>query len=79
VCVDRGFNFFFKKKHTLLAGILYRATALRMLRQGKAGERGLLQAGEGGKVVGAAEEALALTVSFLFLFFLFFSSCGGSS
>jgi hypothetical protein len=50
-----------------------------MLRQGKAGERGLLQAGEGGKVVGAAEEALALTVSFLFLFFLFFSSCGGSS
>jgi hypothetical protein len=38
-----------------------------MLRKGKPGEKGLLEAGEGGKVVsiaGAAEEALALTVSF---------------
>ena len=52
------------KPKTLLTGILYRATALRMLRKGKSAEKGLLEAGEGGKVVGAAEEALALTVSF---------------
>ena len=52
------------KNKNLLTGILYRATALRLLRQGRAGEKGLLEAGEGGKVVGAAEEALALTVSF---------------
>ena len=63
------------KPKTLLTGILYRATALRMLRKGKPGEKGLLEAGEGGKVVGAAEEALALTVRFFPPEELLFCNC----
>jgi len=42
-------------------GALYRATALRMIRQGLVGQSGLVETGADGTVVGAAGQALSIT------------------